>query len=863
MKKQIENIFSIVLALIFVITFILLNKINAIIILLSLVFFALFKRLNNYLSNIKNKTMFFFLGFIVLFFLVIVRFLLEIKLSFSFILSILATLLSIITVFLIFKKKTNHSVAIYIVLLTLIILLSSFINGINMSILIIVPIIPITSYVAYKFKEVNTQNKLKLFIACIFYVLLIFGIIFYFLNNSFYFSIHDFILLLVLCTYYFYVRFLGRLLYYPFSYFLINKDWFKKFIKPKSIRNVTAVIPNYNYAHYLHQRILSVVTQTYPVTELIILDDCSKDDSIKVIKQEMAWVEKTYPNIDVKFIPNKTNSGNVFKQWKKAFELSGGDYLWICEADDLCSKYFLNSVMKGFDNDKVVLSYAESKAIDENGKVFKNDLRDWIDIFRTGHWNNDYIENGNNELKYFLVTNNTIANVSGVVFKKDKRINFIKYLDEAQKYTLAGDWYFYSKVLLNNSISYVADSLNYHRIHSSSVTSTTDNFIHYKEILSIQDSISKDVKIPKDMQDRVEQRNVNLRKNFCISNDELYYDKIDLKKLLESKNINDEILLSIIIPVYNVEKYLQKCLKSIFKNLPIKTEVIIINDGSPDNSEEIIKEFATKHKEIIYIKKENGGLSSVKNVGLKQARGKYVIFLDSDDYVSSNMYDTMLKKIIDTDSDIVYCDVLMVYEDNTVKYVRMQNDKYKDQLMQILDNNLMAASWNKMVRRELYNGLVFPEGLNNEDVAVSPQIFLRANNIEYILSPFYKYVQRSGSIQNSGFNEKRFVIFDTANICFNAIKDYSYVEQEKVVGAIINHQILSILIYLIMPTKDKKLKRKYIKIFCEKFNNLNVDISINHYVYDYLHYHKMEKLIDYINKCDISSIERIKYYEEN
>lgn len=858
MKKQIKNILNIVLALIFVIAFIWINKINVIIILLSLLFFILFKKLNNSLLNVKNKSMFYFLGFVELFFLGIIMTSFETKLSSSFVLSIIAMLFSIVIIFLIFKKKTNHSVTIYTVLLTLMILLSSFISGINMPILIIAPIIPMTSYIVNKFIAGKSQKKSKVFIICIGYALLILEMIYYMANNSFYLNIPNFKLLIVLCTYYFYVKILGELLYYRFSYIFINQNYLKKFIKAKSIKNVTAVIPNYNYAHYLHQRILSIVTQTYPVTELIILDDCSKDNSIEVINQEIAWLEEEYPNIDVKFIPNKTNSGNVFKQWQKAFELSGGDYLWICEADDLCSKYFLNSVMLGFDNDKVVLSYAESKAIDEYGKVFKKDLRDWIDIFKTGHWNNDYIENGNHELKYFLVTNNTIANVSGVVFKKDKKIDFIKYLTEAQKYTLAGDWYFYSKVLLNNNISYVADSLNYHRIHSSSVTSTTDNFIHYKEILSIQNSISKDVKIPKDMQDRVRQRNANLRRNFCISKDELYYDKIDLKKLVESKNINDEVLLSIIIPVYNVEKYLQKCLKSVFKNLPIKTEVIIINDGSPDNSEEIIKEFATKYNEILYIKKENGGLSSVKNMGLKQAKGKYVIFLDSDDYVSSNMYDTMLKKIIDTDSDIVYCDVLMTYEDNTVKYVKMQDDMYKDQLMQILNNNLMAASWNKIVKRELYNGLIFPEGLNNEDVAVSPQIFLRANNIEYIPSPFYKYVQRSGSIQNSGFNEKRFVIFDTANICFNAIKDYSYIEQEKVIGAIINHQILAILIYLIMPIKNRNLKRKYIEMFCKKFNNLNVDISINHYVYDYLHYHKMEKLIDYINKCDISAIERIK-----
>ena len=249
-------------------------------------------------------------------------------------------------------------------------------------------------------------------------------------------------------------------------------------------------------------------------------------------------------------------------------------------------------------------------------------------------------------------------------------------------------------------------------------------------------------------------------------------------------------------------------------------------------------------------------MSSVKNVGLKEAKGKYIIFLDSDDYVSSNMYSTMLKKIIDTDADLVYCDVLMIYENNTVQYVKMQNTNYSEPLMQILDNNLMAASWNKIVKRKLYDNLEFPEGLNNEDVAVSPQLFLKAKKIEYIPSPFYKYVQRSGSIQNSGFNEKRFVIFDTAKICFEAVKTCDSKSYEMIIGTIINHQILAILIYLIMPIKNKEMKRKYIEMFCEKFNELGIDVTNNYYVCEYLKQHNMDNLIVYLYNNDIKNIEK-------
>lgn len=856
MKRKIYNICQCFLAVMFIMAVLFLNPANVIGILMNLLLLLFFKKNSAFFAKTSNKIMLVLLG--------VVEFTLGVLciiknymiLSPILFLNIIAMMLSLLIVFTIFKKNTNHAVTIFASITSLIVFIMVFNNNLNFLPLLFVFLMPVANYLLAKTRNDKLSAKKFYLINLVILGFFIIFISWCVINKNLEINLINLMLIICTVSYYYFVKIMAAVLYYPMKKIVIGKSFFTKYIKTNDIRKVTAVIPNYNYAHYMHERILSIVNQTYPIYELIILDDCSTDNSAEVIKQEMEWLAANYPNIIVKFLPNKVNSGNVFKQWQKAFELSTGEYLWICEADDLCSKYFLNAVMRGFNDDATVLSYSESKAINEYGKTFKKNLRDWIDIFNTNHWNRDYIEDGNDELKYYLATNNTIANVSGVVFKKDSKIDFIKYLNEAQKYTLAGDWYFYSKVLLNKKISYVASSLNYHRIHSSSVTSTTDNFVHYKEILSIQKSISKDVKIPKEMQKRIEERNANLRRNFCISKDELYYDSIDLKNLIKSKNINDEILLSIIIPVYNVEKYLEKCLKSVFKNLPIKTEVIIINDGSPDNSEEMIKKYIKKHKEIKYIKKDNGGLSSVKNVGLKEAKGKYIIFLDSDDYVSSNMYSTMLKKIIDTDADLVYCDVLMIYENNTVQYVKMQNTNYSEPLMQILDNNLMAASWNKIVKRKLYDNLEFPEGLNNEDVAVSPQLFLKAKKIEYIPSPFYKYVQRSGSIQNSGFNEKRFVIFDTAKICFEAVKTCDSKSYEMIIGTIINHQILAILIYLIMPIKNKEMKRKYIEMFCEKFNELGIDVTNNYYVCEYLKQHNMDNLIVYLYNNDIKNIEK-------
>lgn len=638
-----------------------------------------------------------------------------------------------------------------------------------------------------------------------------------------------------------------------------------KSVERKDLKKVSAIIPNYNYAHYINERIDSILNQKYPIYELIILDDKSSDNSVDIINEKIKKIKTDYPDLKVKFIVNKTNSGNVFKQWAKAFETATGDYIWIAEADDLSSKYFLSTVMQGFNKSSVIMSYAESNAIDENGKMFKENLRDWIDIYGTNRWSEDYISSGKDELKNVLCINNTIANVSSVVFKNNKKIDFKKYLKESQKYILAGDWYFYSMVLLQGDIAYYSRSLNYHRIHSNSVTHTTDNFVHYKEILKIQENIKSNVKISKKINELIELRRKDLRTNLCISDDEIYYDSISLKELLKKKNINDEVLLSIIIPVYNTEKYLNKCFKSFIKTLPIKTEVIVINDGTKDNSEDIILKYANEYDSIKYIKKENGGLSSVKNLGLSLAKGKYIIYLDSDDYVSSNMYSTMLKKAIDKDADMVFCDVLMVF-DKYVKYCCCTNYEEKEELNKLMSVPLMAASWNKMVKKDLYKGLKFPEKLNNEDIVVTPLLFLRSKNTMKVETPFYKYVQREGSIQNSGFSSKRFMIFDTAQLCFNTMKKekYSIELRKQAEGCIITHQIIAILLYLIPNIEDTNKRREYIKEFCDKYNKMKY-INNNNYITEYLNNYNVQGLENLIKNNDILKIDKMlgrKFYEK-
>ncbi len=251
-------------------------------------------------------------------------------------------------------------------------------------------------------------------------------------------------------------------------------------------KKVSVVVPNYNYAKYIVRRIDSILRQTYPIYELIVLDDCSLDNSVELIEQKLTEVCEKRPELKVRFVKNEENSGKAIAQWKKGFELVTGDYIWIAEADDLCSKRFLEEVMKGFDDPDVVLSYAESKIINGSGLVIAPNFRWSRDREKTGHYKTSYIKDGFHEIEEIMAVRCTIPNVSAVVFKNDKRIPLTKYLDEALQFSQVGDWYFYTKILEHGKISYNHKSLNSFRVHrgSKTVDSKKDKK-HYEEIIKM------------------------------------------------------------------------------------------------------------------------------------------------------------------------------------------------------------------------------------------------------------------------------------------------------------------------------------------------------------------------------------------
>lgn len=218
-----------------------------------------------------------------------------------------------------------------------------------------------------------------------------------------------------------------------------------------------------------------------------------------------------------------------------------------------------------------------------------------------------------------------------------------------------------------------------------------------------------------------------------------------------------EKLLSVIVPVYNTEQYVEKCLKSLIRAAIDEMEILVINDGSADDSEEIIKRYEGKYPKLIrYIKKKNGGLGSVRNLGLSEARGKYFASVDSDDTIEPEFFSEALF-YMKNDIDVIICDWMSTSEDTkfltpAVDPVFNNRKTYEG----IMYTTIMPSTCNKIFKTELFNGLEYYDR-KYEDLSINPIAMLRAKSIKYLAKPYYNYYLRDNSLMRSKINPKEMV----------------------------------------------------------------------------------------------------------
>lgn len=247
------------------------------------------------------------------------------------------------------------------------------------------------------------------------------------------------------------------------------------------LNRVSVVVPNYNYENHIKSRLACISSQSHPIYELVVLDDASTDNSVEIIEKciEPLTFEK-------RFIVNKTNSGSVFRQWRRGISLCRGDLVWIAEADDLCDPNMLAELATAFNDPSVVMAYCQSQQIDENGALLANDYLYYTKEVSSKWADNHYVE-GIEEIGCSLSIKNTIPNVSAVVFRRTALLAALEEIgDNLFDYHVAGDWLVYINVLKKGKCFFCAKPLNMHRRHTSSVTTSTKLQRHMDEVLEMQ-----------------------------------------------------------------------------------------------------------------------------------------------------------------------------------------------------------------------------------------------------------------------------------------------------------------------------------------------------------------------------------------
>ena len=205
--------------------------------------------------------------------------------------------------------------------------------------------------------------------------------------------------------------------------------------------------------------------------------------------------------------------------------------------------------------------------------------------------------------------------------------------------------------------------------------------------------------------------------------------------------------VSVIVSVYNVEKYLRKCIESLVGQTLKDIEIILVNDGSTDGSQKIIDRFMSQYDNIKCINKKNGGAAESRNMGMLQATGEYIGFMDSDDYIESEMFECMYNKAKENDYDVVECNLHHEFPDGSID--TEECEQYTD-IGQLLMNGRNVV-WNKIYKREwlLASGVTFPVGYIYEDLAFYSKLVANIRSIAYVKPAFYYYVQRKDSINRS------------------------------------------------------------------------------------------------------------------
>src|SRR5574344_851644 len=292
--------------------------------------------------------------------------------------------------------------------------------------------------------------------------------------------------------------------------------------------------------------------------------------------------------------------------------------------------------------------------------------------------------------------------------------------------------------------------------------------------------------------------------------------------------------VSIIIPIYNVEQYIERCARSLFEQTEEDLEFIFVNDGTPDNSmqilNDVIRDYPSRKNQIkIFANEKNLGLPLTRQRGLKEATGEYIIHCDSDDWVDKNMYKVLYEKAKEENLDIVWCDFYRSKKINNDYFIQNKRINKIDIFKDILNSKKMATMWNHLVRRSIIHNYsyVIPDSNFLEDMVLIIQYMYYSNKIGYVNAPLYYYYNNINSISSDGSKEKEIYQLIDHETNLNII--FSFLKQKKL-DVLLKEEIFHRKFVIKNWSLFMVKKINDCNIWVRRFKEINISVFFNQQV---------------------------------
>ena len=526
---------------------------------------------------------------------------------------------------------------------------------------------------------------------------------------------------------------------------------------------ISIIVPVYNVEPYLRQCLDSILGQTFTNFEVLLINDGSPDSSGDICREYVAK--------DSRFHYFEKENGGLSDARNYGIERAQGEYLTFIDSDDFVNEKHLENLFLASRLTNADITIGGFSRF-ENGTF-------WL---YQDHFSSDSLVSFTSAQaiqhldSMFDVPFLNFSTAWGKLFKRELfselRFPYGKYAED--QFII---WKLYLKA--RSIYTFNVDSYVY-RINKNGMSSVFSlKHLDYIEALeerikSTKDLEGIDINLSFNMYRYVLKRILGqLEEHDYIDEAKEVREKLELAEQGQYPFLTDEVkenevenggeLISIIVPIYNVEKYLRMCLDSIEHQTYSNIEVLLINDGSPDSSGEICQEYVARDSRFRYFEKENGGLSDARNYGIERSSGKYLTFVDSDDWLNLTYVEDLYQAAIRNDADTVVSHYTIYNESDRNYYVHIWDDYYektctgKELVLELpsleLNGYVYITSWGILFKKELFNNIRFPKGKVIEDSRTNYKLFFRSNKVAYIHKEIYYHREGIESI-GSSVNEK-------------------------------------------------------------------------------------------------------------